>query len=107
MSADSAYKAFTNVMPSDIANWDSLGATDTMTKIALGVKAVSVNEWRELLQTQTLYSKEVIESPIEKFVGTLDPNTQSKLVLTANHGNAFSQPVSVKYKLTFIFNLAE
>ncbi len=101
----SVYKGFTDVMPNYFANWSKLGVAASMSNIAIGVKAIIPSDWRELNTVNTLYSKEVTDSTTDIQLGALNPGKTATMKLEAKHGSAFTEALSLKYKLTFLFEL--
>ena len=104
-AADSPY-IFTDVLPDTYTDqeWTKLNRTDS-NKIALAVLVKNSSEWREIVQTDPLYAKQVQTSGTI-LIGEVDPHVSATFTLIAKHGNSFGQPETSKYKIVWVFSLS-
>lgn len=121
---DSAYD-FEEYMEQDAMSqdeWEHLSVEDTMKYFSLGIEAVNREEWRELyLNKDELFYKHYMPadgSPYDDSfednggnnimeMGLISPNTDVSLKLAGMHGTSFNEVFSVKYMITFVFELVQ
>lgn len=98
---------FTDVYGYDYTDyeWKSMGITDSKGKIALGIKNVNTVQYKSAPRSSEVYAKEVqTAGPVS--MGILGPGNSSDLTFVAKHGNAFTTPLTLKYNVVFLFDLA-
>lgn len=93
-----------NVEPDYFSNWDILTALQSKKYIALGVKAKdsesSISGWHSIMEG-TFYGANL---PFPASLGVLSADGgRGSLKLKAKHGLAFSEVISVSYKIILIF----
>ena len=100
---------FTDVLPSEHADWTTLGVEESTRDLALGVTIdpLGTNDWYETTgaATDTIYAKQVQDGSAPILVGGVKPNSSVHLGLTASHGYSFNGPLTTKYLVTFIFEI--
>jgi len=98
---------FTDLLPGEISDWSKLNKTDSESKIALAIKSVNPNEYRTLAQNSNLYAKQVQQSAMPVLIGEINPNSSVTMGLEANHGLSFGAVLTTKYKVVYLFSLAQ
>jgi hypothetical protein len=88
-------------------DWENLGKAASESSLALGLKVKDVVQWRKLTMTDILWVKELAGITGSAIIGQLDPNSSATITFQFRNGNAFSEPKSCAYNITWSFTLAE
>jgi hypothetical protein len=104
-ATDSPWKPV-DYLPDEL-DWNNLGKVTSESALALGLTAKDALQWRILQMTDILWVKELAGITGRAIIGELDPNSSAQITFLFMHGNAFSEPKSCAYNITWSFSLAE